>query len=143
MPRTDTRPDTLLLGLAAAAIVIGTAVWYGSAIVGQGDRITSPRPMFVFVALSAAVALLVGGTMWVARPQGPALLAAACGGLLMMSLMGLFSIGIFLLPATVLACVVTIDAIRQRGRGGWNALLAALSSVAMVLVSFVAVASIA
>ena len=142
MVPTDTRADVLLLGLAGAAIVAGTAVWYGVTIVGQGDRLTSPRPMFVLAALSAAVALLVGGALWEGRPVGPLLLAAASGGLLMLGVIGLFSIGIFLLLAGTLAAVVTIAAVRHRDRGGWSALLAAVSSVAVILLSFAAVAGV-
>ncbi|MGH2724924.1 MAG: hypothetical protein ACRDI0_11815 [Actinomycetota bacterium] len=130
-----------MIGLGAAAVVTGTAVWYARTILDQGDGLTSPRPFFVLASLAGVFVLLVAGSVYGARPPSGLLLAIASGALLMLGLIGLFSIGIFLLLAGILASLATVAAVRRGGGRAPIAVLGAAGSVALVLGWFVAVAA--
>ncbi|HEX2032091.1 MAG TPA: hypothetical protein VHL78_11955 [Actinomycetota bacterium] len=119
----------------------GTAFWYAATIRGQGDSLLTARPLFVVSSLTAVALMAIAGTV-VERPPATAALWAATGALMMLGLIGLFSIGLFLMLAGGLAALAAVGSGRRTGLR-WAACLAAvLLGVAVAAGSFLAMASV-
>jgi hypothetical protein len=123
-----TRPSRL--GLSAMAIAAVTDVGYLVIIVAQGDPSDVARVAFVALAIcTAAVCAGVGATRARAIDR-LTWLGAATGMLLVLGYLGLFSIGLPLFVAGVLAAIAWITASGSAGPGRRSRVLAALLALA-------------
>jgi len=103
--------------LVAAAIAFAVAPWYVSLIASQSrDDLLAPRVWLV------ALYILGGGVLAafsaLARGQRGSTSAAACGALVFVGVIGLFSIGMPLLLAGVLAAFGTGRVLSGKGQTG-------------------------
>jgi hypothetical protein len=122
------------LGLASAAVALATDALYLSVIFSEGDRHNLDRVVVVATAIAAAGAASLAGSLAGGPRERALLLSTAAAILVVWGVIGVFSIGAFLLVAGALA---GLAAARVQGAGR-GAVAAGLALAAAVLVLSIA-----
>ena len=136
----DTRWDVIALGLLAAAGVAATDVAYLRIIESEGSNANSDVVAFLGIGLAVLAILFAAGSLLRDHRLGAIALALASGGCLMLGVIGLFSIGMFLLLSGLAGALATVGAVRRSGTPS-VAFVSALLGVVLALGGFKAVAS--
>jgi hypothetical protein len=105
-------------------------------IVAQGSSLLRARQLFVLGLLAVVTVLLVAGAMWPERENGTAMLGAATGGLLVLGVLAIFSIGLPLLLAAAAGLASTVASARLSRSPAIRWAAAAVAGSAVTLLSF-------
>jgi hypothetical protein len=132
MGRHKTATSSLPAPFVSAGISVVVAVVYLGIIYRQDHRLGS-RPIFIVSFLVAIAFALVASTRLTGPIQRAALLASGANSLIALGFLGLFSIGLPLLLAGVLAMPSTARALQETPRP-WGPSIVALSSLGVVAV---------
>jgi hypothetical protein len=114
-PVVPARPSRL--GLSAAAIAAAVDVAYVWIIASQGGPTDGARVAFVALAIAGAAACAGIGATRASPPGRLPWLGAATGALVGLGILGLFSIGLPLMVAGILAMVAWLTTSASAGRG--------------------------
>jgi len=127
--------------LLAAAGVAATDVAYLRIIGSEGNNANhSDVVAFLGIGLAVLAILFAAGSLLRDHRLGTIALALASGGCLMLGVIGLFSIGMFLLLSGLAGALATVGAVRRAGTPS-VAFVSALLGVVLALGGFMAVAS--
>jgi hypothetical protein len=105
-------------------------------IIYRQDHRLASRPIFIATYLLAIAFALVASSRVAAPVQRAALLAAGANSLIALGFLGLFSIGLPLLAAGIIAMPATARALTEapRPRGPAIVILSSLGAVAVIVV---------
>lgn len=137
-----TTPAKVPLARVALAVVlvgaVAVAVWAGvAAVVHVDEPEYALRPGHLLWSLSGAAAVLAGAwLLWRSASAAVALMSLFTALLWGLVLLGMLSIGVFVLPFAILALVLLVRVANRRGWGGASgSLLVAYGLVALLIVA--------